>query len=290
LFAEVAVRDPDPPVRLAAVQALTADRGVAATAVLAAIAVGDPVVEVRVKAVGGLDGRDLDRTIGEELVGLIDDQQHPQIRLAALGVLKNTRPRGVDLAAVFRDRMARDTVAYVFAAAAAAAVENADSIAHLWEVIAARAASDDNPQVRSAAVTLLGAAAGYGEALDVLIERLRHDADPAVIGVAATAVAVLAPERARELLVARLSAPDPEIRAAVVEALERWVDADAGIRIAVSSEARTDKSPHVRRTAVEALAPAVKHPEVQETLARCAEDEDMSVSEAAERLLRFRPL
>jgi len=79
-------------------------------------------------------------------------------------------------------------------------------------------------------------------------------------------------------------------RAAVVEAMGRWVDADAGVRIAVSSAALTDKSPHVRRTAAEALAPAVKHPEVQETLARCAEDRDLSVSEAAERLLRFRPL
>jgi len=290
LFAEVAVRDPDPPVRLAAVQALTADRGVAATAALAAIAVGDPVVEVRVKAVAGLDGRDLDQTIGEQLVGLIDDQQHPQIRLAALGVLKNTRPRGVDLPAVFRERTARDTVAYVFAAAAAAAVENVDSIAQLWEVIAKRAASDDNPQVRSAAVTLLGAAAGYGQTLGVLTERLRHDADPAVIGVAATAVAVLAPDSARDVLMARLAAPDPEVRAAVVEALERWTDADAGVRLAVSTAAGTDKSALVRRTAVEALAPAVKHPEVQETLTHCADDDDLSVSEAADRLLRFRPL
>ena len=290
LFAEVAVRDPDPPVRLAAVEALTTDKGVTATAALAAIAAGDPVVEVRVKALRGLDGRDLDRTIGEQLVELIDDQQHPQIRLAALDVLKSTRPRGIDLDAVFRERTAHDTVAYVFAAAAAAAVENADSVAQLWEVIAARAAADDNPRLRSAAITLLGTAAGYSQALDVLSERLRHDPDPAVIAVAAPAVALLAPDRARDLLMGRLTAPDPEVLAAVVQALRPWVDADSDVRLAVGSAAQSAASPVVRRAAVETLAPAVKHPEVQATLARCAEDAELSVSEAAERLLRFRPL
>lgn len=292
LFTEVAIQDPDQHVRLVAVQALSSDVDVPATAALAAIAVGDQDLDVRVHAIRGLGlaGRDLDPSIGPQLVELIDGANHPEIRLAALDVLKNTRPPGVDLEAVLRNRAMHDAVTDVFTAAAAAAMENVASVAELWQVIATRAADDKNPEIRSAAVALLGQAAGFGEALTVLTGRLRHDPDPAVISAAASAVAALAPESARDLLMGRLTAADPDLRSAVIQALQPWITTDPDARAAIIEQAQTATTADVRRTAVETLAPAIGRRDVQEAVERCAKDDELPVREAAERLLKLRPI
>ncbi|WP_328461301.1 HEAT repeat domain-containing protein [Actinoplanes sp. NBC_00393] len=286
LLIRLAGKDPTPPVRRAAVELLAADRSESATQALIRAAVNDRDTEIRAAALRGLCGRPLDPPSGGELVLLTGDGHHPQIRLAALQVLIGFCPSGVDLAAVLLDRLSHDSVGEVFAAAAAAAVGDTANAAPLWNVIADRATRDPKPEIRAVAVELLGTGADPKTAAEVFRDRVRYDADPAVVAAAAGAAAALPQEELRDDLLARLADSEPAIRQVVIRALAGWLTDDA-VRTEVLVLARAAEQHEVRRAAVETLEPVAHLDDVQEVLSYCTHDDDFAVSSTAANLLRL---
>ncbi|BCY14388.1 HEAT repeat domain-containing protein [Actinoplanes sp. L3-i22] len=288
LLIRLAGADATPSVRQAAVGALSADRSEPAARALLATAVDDADTEIRTAALRGLCGRTLDAAHGGALVALTGEGHHPEVRLAALQVLIGDCPTGVDLATVLLDRIAHDNVATVFAAAAsaAAAVADPDTAVPLWTMIAERAGTARSPEIRTAAVELIGTGADLKIAGEVFRDRIRLDNDPGVITAAATASAALPDDGTRDDLLVRLADPDPAIQQVVIRALAGWLTED-DVRGEVLQRARTAEAHEVRRAAVEILEPVTHLDDVRETLIDCTEDESFAVSSAADALLRL---
>ncbi|MBG0559953.1 HEAT repeat domain-containing protein [Actinoplanes aureus] len=286
LLVRVAGTDATPSVRQAAVEALGSDRDETVTKALVEVAENDRDTEIRTAALRGLCGRPLDAATGGALVPLTGDGHHPQIRLAALQVLIGFCPAGVDLAGVLLDRISHDSVGEVFAAAAAAAVGDTTTAAPLWTVIAERATSDPKPEIRAAAVGLLGSGADPKTAAEVFRDRVRRDADPSVVAAAAAAAADLQEDDLRDELLARLSSGEPAIRQVVIRALAGWLTDDT-VRREVLTQARDAEQHEVRRAAVEILEPVAHLGDVQDVLITCTADEDFAVSSTAQNLLRL---
>ncbi|WP_204294949.1 HEAT repeat domain-containing protein, partial [Actinoplanes campanulatus] len=211
---------------------------------------------------------------------------HPEIRLEALRVLIADCPPDIDLPALLLDRTSNDSVGEVFAAAARAAVLDRADAGHLWTVIAERAGADPNPEVRAAAVEILGSGGDAKAAGEVLRDRVRVDTDPAVVAAAARAAAALREDGTRTDLLARLAGADPVIRPVLIRALAHWIT-DDDVRRVLLSHARTAEAHEARRAAVEMLAPIAHLDEVRDILIDCAEDEDFAVRNTADALLRL---
>ncbi|GAA4948594.1 HEAT repeat domain-containing protein [Actinoplanes utahensis] len=288
VFGHIVTHDSSAQVRLVAVQALSRDPDLAATAILARVPMVDTDMRVRAAATRGLAGRDLDETVGRRLVELTAARHHPQIRLAAVEALEESRPRGIDLVAVFQDRTTSDTVGEVFAAAAVAALAHSGGAAELWPIIAARAADDPNPQVRSAAVALLASAAGFAGAQEIIQDRLRRDGDTEVVVAAAQAGLALGMDEVPRLLIPRLDDADAHLRCTIIRLLAARLATDEEGRDAVLRQARTENR-EVRRAAVEALTVVADLPEVRAVLAERTDDTDHFVRATAKRLLGGRP-
>ncbi|GAA0435348.1 HEAT repeat domain-containing protein [Actinoplanes campanulatus] len=285
VLARVAGQDPTPSVRRAAVESLAGDRGPTATRALITASVHDADTETRTAALRGLCGRILDPADARRLLELTG-HGHPEIRLEALRVLIADCPPDIDLPALLLDRTSNDSVGEVFAAAARAAVLDRADAGHLWTVIAERAGADPNPEVRAAAVEILGSGGDAKAAGEVLRDRVRVDTDPAVVAAAARAAAALREDGTRTDLLARLAGADPVIRPVLIRALAHWIT-DDDVRRVLLSHARTAEAHEARRAAVEMLAPIAHLDEVRDILIDCAEDEDFAVRNTADALLRL---
>lgn len=212
----------------------------------------DPSSEVRLEAVRSLAA--LGNRVGlRALTDALEDAD-PQVRRAAadaLGDLKQTLS-GVALAKSLQKDVSLDV-----RVAAAQSLGRIESRAAVEPLIAALA--DKEPRVRLACAKALAAMADLlasGQRGEVcrtkVVEALGaalSDADPAVRAAAVDGLALLGDERALDRLAQKLS--DPEIRPAVVKALQR-IGRDR-TRALLSQLASETQDPDVRRAAQEAL-------------------------------------
>ncbi|AXQ55539.1 HEAT repeat domain-containing protein [Streptomyces koyangensis] len=147
------------------------------------------------------------------------------------------------------------------------------------------ASTDEDDEVREAAVTLLGRHSADEEAFDGLLRALEDESpDVRIRAIASLPDAVTRPESARPALHAPLSDPDPTVRSAALEALTlRW-PTHPETHTATLNFATTDPDPTVRADAITALA--VRHPDQAHPLALRAATEDNS-PETRSRYLRL---
>ncbi|RZD68491.1 histidine kinase [Streptomyces albidoflavus] len=228
------------------------------------------------------------------------DESEPEDRVAALRAFGDMLPTGVGGAAVRRSLT--DPDAEVRKAAVAAMEEwpdHADDVADALvkaagdpeptvRVRALRALSDrdgaldlllaastdEDDEVRAAAVILLGRHSADEEAFDGLLRALEDESpDVRIRAIASLPDAVTRPESARPALHTPLSDPDPTVRAAALEALTlRWPTHPE--THAATLAALTDPDSTVRADAITALA--VRHPDQAHPLALRAAREDES--------------
>ncbi|MGX1710279.1 HEAT repeat domain-containing protein [Streptomyces albidoflavus] len=139
------------------------------------------------------------------------------------------------------------------------------------------ASTDEDDEVRAAAVILLGRHSADEEAFDGLLRALEDESpDVRIRAIASLPDAVTRPESARPALHTPLSDPDPTVRAAALEALTlRW-PTHPETHTATLTLATTDPDPTVRADAITALA--VRHPDQAHPLALRAAREDESPS------------
>ncbi|NEC95675.1 NACHT domain-containing protein [Streptomyces albidoflavus] len=238
------------------------------------------------------------------------DESEPEDRVAALRAFGDMLPTGVGGAAVRRSLT--DPDAEVRKAAVAAMEEwpdHADDVADALvkaagdpeptvRVRALRALSDrdgaldlllaastdEDDEVRAAAVILLGRHSADEEAFDGLLRALEDESpDVRIRAIVSLRDAVTRPESARPALHTPLFDPDPTVRAAALEALTlRWPTHPE--THAATLAALTDPDSTVRADAITALA--VRHPDQAHPLALRAATEDDS-PETRSRYLRL---